>query len=328
MPIESYDSSKPFANPSSGSGTRSSEIDGTPAETKIDEQKKKEFENGSIIFPPDLSTDFYISFNSFKFSKDRPLEALRTFKFEKSVFLPFPSSLTDQYGASYTREDLYFGGEFLKDSINQLMTSDGTRSIANVLPGTGIADRVGQVAAGVLEKINEKPMESIATVAAYGLTGIGGAIGAAAKTAFQVSTNPYPVMIYQGTGFKSFAFSWVFYPESKEETETIRTIVGYFRREMLPERLETNKTILANPAVFEIVVSPDKYTKKFKRSVLTSVDVNYTPSGPAFVKSSDTDAAPAAVALSLNFQEIEIWLANDFDNSEPFDFIADVPAKE
>ncbi len=278
-----------------------------------------------LVFPSDLRDEFYIEFNAFSCNQDRPQEAKRTFSFEKSIYLPFPATLTDQYGASYSREDLFFGGEFMKNSLDSLMTTNGTKSVSNLF-GNGVADRAGNIAADVANRIGQSPTQAAAAAGTYLLTGVGGPIGAAAKAAFNVTTNPYPVMIYQGTGFKSFGFSWTFYPESKQETDVIKKIIGYFRREMLPERVENMPSILKYPAIFEVSVQPE--LKQFKRCVITNIDVNYTAAGgPAFVKefpvkSSDFIEA-AAISLTIQMQEIEIWLANDFypDEGNDFDFI-------
>lgn len=278
-----------------------------------------------LVFPPDLRDEVYIEFNAFTCNKDRPEEAKRTFSFEKSIYLPFPSTLTDQYGASYNREDLFFGGEFIKNSLDSLMTTSGSKSVSNLL-GDGVADRAGDLAADVLERIGRSPTQAAAAAGTYLLQGVGGPIGAAAKASFNVTTNPYPVMIYQGTGFKSFAFSWTFFPESKAETDMIKKIVGYFRREMLPESVENMPSILKYPAIFEVSVQPE--VKQFKRCVVTNLDVNYTPTGqPSFVKEFPVISSPfieaAAVSMTIQMQEIEIWLANDFyaEEDKDFDFI-------
>lgn len=304
--------------------------DTRPPEKKVEEERQKKLEGPAPLkFPTDLSDNLYIEFNAFKVSQDRPNEAKRTFDFTKSVYLPFPSSVTDQYGASYSREDLFFGGEFIKNGLNTLMTDgSGTKSVENVF-SSGALDRTGQGAAKAIQKFTADAKGSMqrgaAVVGAYAMTGIGGPIGAAAKAAFNVTTNPYPVMIFQGTGFKSFSFSWTFFPESKKESDIIKKIIGYFRREMLPESLKSTPSIMAYPAIFEVSMTPE--VKQFKRCVVTNLDVNYTPMGPAFVKEfpvkSSAFLEPAAVTMTLSLQEIEIWTANDFYATEEnnFDYI-------
>lgn len=294
-----------------------------PPEEKIEEKRTNLLSSISpLVFPPDLADEIYIEFNAFTPNTTRAEEAKRTFTFEKSLYLPFPQSVTDQYGASYSQDNLFFGGEFLKNSLDTLMTSSGTKKIENLMPGSGVADRAGNLIASVMEKIGASPTKSLAAAATYGLSGVGGPIAAAAKTSLNVTTNPYPVMIYQGTGFKSFAFSWTFFPESSKESDIIKKIIGYFRREMLPERIDGVESILRYPAVFEIKIRPE--VKVFKRCVISNLDVNYTPAGPAFVKEFPVQSSnfiePAAITMTISFQEIEMWLANDFHSEESKNF--------
>jgi len=297
-------------------------------ERQIEMQRERRLKaQAPMIFPPDLTEQLYIEFNAYSVNQDRPSEAKRTFEFKKSIYLPLPSSITDQYGASYNREDLFFGGEALKQGLNAAMQSgDGTKSVGNIFGGETL-DKAGNAASKAINKFAGDPSGALKTGAAVGATylmsGVGGAIGAAAKASFNVTTNPYPVMIFQGTGFKSFGFSWTFYPESSKESETIKKIVGFFRREMLPESMKQTPSIMANPAIFEVYMNPD--IKQFKRCVVTGLDVNYTPSGPAFVKEfplkdGSPFLEPAAVTMSITLQEIEIWTANDFYNDESMNF--------
>jgi len=280
-----------------------------------------------IVYPPNLSDTFYIGFNAYSYNNDpkfkRANEVTRTFKFEKSIYLPLPANITDSYAASYNAENLYFFGNALKGQFDNLMQQNGTKSVSNIMTKESLNKAVSGLA-DVIENTSAADIGAIGGT--YLMSGMGGPLAGAAKSSFQVTTNPFPVMIYSGTGFKSFSFSWVFYPESYQESELIKTIVGYFRREMLPEQHEQYSSILKTPAIFEIKMRPDEHTKQFKRCVITGMDVNYTPSGPAFIYNDIENQGdlrvPAAVSLTLNFQEIEIWLANDFHETEDklFDF--------
>lgn len=284
-------------------------------------------DNSPLVFPENLPENFYIRFNAFSYNNDpkykRANEVTRTFKFEKSVILPLPSSINDTYGASYNSENLYFLGNALKNELGSFMDGNGTKSVGNIFRKETMS-KVASDVADLIEKTSGA--EAAATLATYGLSGLSGPLPSAAKAAFQVTTNPFPVMIYSGTGFKTYSFSWTLHPTSHKETETIKKIVGYFRREMLPEQDEKMSSILRTPAIFEIEMKPNEYTKQFKRAVLTNLDVNYTPNGVAFLfddlSTGKPTRAPAAVSISLTFQEIEVWLANDFyeTEQESFDF--------
>ena len=289
----------------------------TLPEKTIDEKRSSTLlgSKSPLTFPSDLSADYYISFNAFKFSQDRATEVKRQFSFEQSVYLPLPGNISDTFGASYDKENLFFFGNAAKEGMNSMMQEGGTVSIQNAL-NQNVGNLAGKGATNLINTIKNDPTgagkNALAGALTYLVAGAGGPLAAAAKSSMQVTTNPFPVMIFQGTGFKPpFSFDWTFYPESLEEAKTVRKIIGYFRREMLPEMMAENKSILKVPAIFEIKMVPDSYMRQFKRCVLTNMSVNYTPNGATFISSEDTKV-PAAITMSLTFEEIEVWLADDY----------------
>lgn len=296
----------------------SSATSGTTLPDKTIEEKRSNslLSNKSpLTFPSDLPADYYISFNAFKFSQDRATEVKRQFSFEQSVYLPLPSNISDTFGASYDKENLFFFGNAAKEGMNSMMQEGGTVSIQNAL-NQNVGNLAGKGATNLINTIKNDPTgagkNALAGALTYLVAGAGGPLAAAAKSSMQVTTNPFPVMIFQGTGFKPpFSFDWTFYPESLEEAKTVRKIIGYFRREMLPEMMAENKSILKVPAIFEIKMVPDSYMRQFKRCVLTNMSVNYAPNGATFISSEDTKV-PAAITMSLTFEEIEVWLADDY----------------
>ena len=293
----------------------------TLAEKRVDEERNKKLnsENAPIVFPSDLGSNYYISFNAFKHEIEKPEDVRRTFNFKKSINLPLPSNLSDSYSADYSSENLYFAGDALRKGLTNFAQDGIVKGLGNINPNSG-----GTATADALKYLTNNKGNLAAAIGAFALQGTGGPIGAAAKSAFQVAANPFPVMIFQGTKLKPpFTFDWTLYPESYEEAKTIKTIVGFFRREMLPETYPGNPAILKTPAIFEIVLYPKSPTlRKFKRCVLTNMIVNYSPNGLSFVtdgKSKD-DPAPVSTSISLTFQEIEVWLADDYETGESSSF--------
>ena len=313
------------ANSSSyNSSSSKSSSSSTLPEKKIEEKRSEllRANKSPLVFPSDLSADYYICFDAYDHKQTRPEETRRTFQFKKGVYLPLPTNISDTYGASYDKENLYIAGNAAKEGMNSLMQSDsgGTSSIANAMQKNPMNEAAKGVNS-VLSSLKNNPKAAAAASAAFMLSKASGPLAAAAKSTFQVTTNPFPVMIFQGTGFKpAFSFDWVFYPESLLEAQIIRKIIGYFRREMLPEAVDSAPSILKAPAIFEIKMVPNEYTRQYKRSVLTNMSVNYAPNGLSFIKSDDgsekPDIVPSAISLSLTFEEIEVWLANDYDVEE------------
>lgn len=312
--------------PSTGSGSPMRGVTSSTLPSSTIDGKRKT-DNAPLKFPEDLADDFYISFNTFKYAFERPQESYRTFTFAKSIVLPIPSNMTDGYSAGYNAENLFVAGNAIREAATSSFNQNGIGgTVKTVFSKEGLNNATAKVA-DVLDAISGN-MPAIAgkaalTGAVYLAEGFKGSLAAAAKSSLQLSANPFPVMIFQGTSFKpAFSFDWVFYPESGSEAATLQKIIGFFRKEMLPERDETNTSILKTPAVFEIKLNPVGNLRIFKRCVLTNMGVNYAPNGPSFL--TDVTASqqkwPSSIALSLTFQEIEVWLANDYHNEEEFFF--------
>jgi hypothetical protein len=301
----------------------SSSPSNTLPDKKVEDERSKKInsQNAPVVFPSDLGSNYYISFNAFKHEIEKPVDVRRSFNFQKSINLPLPSNLSDSYSADYNSENLYFAGNAIRQGLTEL--SSGTGGVIGGLSNID-ANSVGKGAASALNYLTNNKGNLAAATAALALQGTSGPIGSAAKSAFQVAANPFPVMIFQGTKLKPpFTFDWTLYPESYEEAKTIKTIIGFFRREMLPETFPGNAAILKTPSIFEIVLYPKSPTlRKFKRCVLTNMMVNYSPNGLSFVTDgkSKEDPSPVSTSLSLTFQEIEVWLADDYETSESSSF--------
>lgn len=309
----------------SSSYTSSAQVSPTLAEQTIEQNRSTTLnsENAPIQFPSDLGTEYYISFNAFKHEIEKPEDTQRTFTFKKSINLPLPTNLSDSYSADYNSENLFFVGNALKQGLTEF--SSGPGGIVGGFENLNM-NSAGKKGAEALNYLANNKGNILAAAGVMALGGMGGPLGAAAKSAFQVTANPFPVMIFQGTRFKPpFTFDWTLYPESREEALIIRTIVGFFRREMLPETYPGNPAILKTPSIFEIKLTPELPLRTFKRCVLTNMNVSYAPAGVSFQSDPKTgansnDSTPTATSISLTFQEIEIWLADDYGTSEETQF--------
>jgi hypothetical protein len=79
---------------------------------------------------------------------------------------------------------------------------------------------------------------------------------------------------------------------------------------MLPGISKTASIFFTYPGIVRIFLNPtSKYLYKFKPCVVESFSVNYAPNGPAFYRKT---TAPAALSVSITFQEVELWTKNDF----------------
>lgn len=184
-------------------------------------------------------------------------------------------------------------------------------------------DASGAAVAGALDVVNnmtDGSAQAAVVGSIYGANKIG--MGGAFAALSGLVVNPRLEKVFRAKDFRSFSFSWDFYPRTPEESEKIRDIVETFRyhanpaydEEVVGQNSSNAKLILRAPAEFSIrflstnsdpnaggfVENP--YIPKIARCACTSINVDYAPNG---FFSTYRDNAPTAITLTMNFQEIE-----------------------
>lgn len=121
--------------------------------------------------------------------------------------------------------------------------------------------------------------------------------------------NPYYELLYQGTQFRDFNFSFKFTPQTAKDAERVRDIIRTFRYHQAPEIDDSTLggRFLLYPSEFRIQFlsygKENEFINKIGRCVLTNVQTNYTGSG---VAAFHNDGSPISYTLSLTFRELEI----------------------
>lgn len=130
-----------------------------------------------------------------------------------------------------------------------------------------------------------------------------------------VIRNPYMTAIFRGVDFRTFEFTFKFFPHNEEECNTIYKIIEEFRMAALPSVLNTNTGVqgfFSYPLAFEIAykwgTKDNEFINKFKPAVLTAVDISYTGNGSWTVM---RNGMPSSIQLNLRFTETEIVTRGD-----------------
>lgn len=125
--------------------------------------------------------------------------------------------------------------------------------------------------------------------------------------------NPFLTMVFRGVDFRTFEFQFKFSPKDEGQSNLIHDIIKLFRKSALPD-FRNSGSILGYPAEFQIAYkfmdNDNEFIHKFKRSVITNIDVDYTGAG---MFSMHRNGMPAFISLNLRFSEIEIVVAQDID---------------
>lgn len=125
--------------------------------------------------------------------------------------------------------------------------------------------------------------------------------------------NPYLTAMFKGVDFRTFDMTFKFHPRSEKDCDVIDQIVREFRGSSLPPgRAASRSSYLGYPREFEIKYiwqgKENPYLHKFKRCVLTTIDVDYTGMGQWAVM---RNGFPAEIFMTLRFSEIELVLRDD-----------------
>lgn len=282
------------------------------------------YQPDNLLFPTDLNLDTpYITFRFEEYIKRSIYETVSTVvnnNQNKTIRLPVPRNLQDNFSVSYSQESLGPGVGAAAEGIAQAAGGVRSGSFSDVALGlaSGIYGGAGGLALQTLEA-------TLSNLRAPGLPGggaaaaVAGSIGGGAYSAVQALTglapNPFQTILFKNPNFKKHQFSWTFIPKEEKESEVLRKIIDIFQYNMLPGISRTASILFTYPGLVKIFLNPtSKYLYKFKPCVVESFNVNYAPNGPTFYKKT---IAPGAINISISLQEIELWTKNDFLSRAP-----------
>ena len=142
-----------------------------------------------------------------------------------------------------------------------------------------------------------------------------------------VTKNPRMEMIYTGPGdFRTFRFSFMFYPRSAIEAREVQAIIARFNFHQVPEiKKGTAGYFLVPPSEFDIdfyyngKINPN--IPEITTCVLESVSVDYAPNGFQAFEVDDSDeivvggtGMPVGIRMDLSFKETAIMTKLDFES--------------
>lgn len=158
-------------------------------------------------------------------------------------------------------------------------------SLATALQQTPI---IGKAAKTVLQPLSEGPARLLLRSQGYAF-------------------NPQQQILFDGIDFRTYQMAFIFTPYSKQEADTVQSIIRQFKFHAAPR--------LATGSAGMFFVPPSTFTPKFffngrentkvnkiTESVIENIDVNYAPNG----FTTQSDGSPTQIMLTINFKEIEL----------------------
>jgi hypothetical protein len=182
------------------------------------------------------------------------------------------------------------------------------------IAGRGIVDHARGIKGPSIGDFAEKIGYSAAiTAAQMAMSKFGSSVSAESIAGASVKqlANPYLTMVFRGVDFRKFSFQFKFSPFTPNDAQVIFNIMQSFRKNSLPTHSSQN-AFLGYPSECEIQYlwqgSPNNWLNRFKRSVCTKVDINYTAQG---LFAAMRDGFPASVIMNVEFTELDIVTADD-----------------
>ena len=273
---------------------------------------------GDLVYPVHDELSNYIVFNS-RPRRNRGAEK-SVVHTERQVALYVPDTLISQSVVNYTAD----GVSPMARALNEVVESFQKGGM-----GDGFKSMGDQA-----NKIATKAAQQMANQLTGGLSNLKGGR----------AVNPMQEQLLQGIPFRSWDFTFDFWPKSMEEANNVNKIIYVFRSSMLPDayseklsaditpfdliggedekdalavtdqqlEVETNASYFNYPNVFDISFEGPLGDKidGFLPAVCTTANVDYT-GGQKF--STFADGQPVHIQLTLNFLEIKTMTLGNYE---------------
>jgi len=238
--------------------------------------------------------------------------------------LYFPEAVNFSDGLVYDNASLGIAGELARrasggystaalDAVNQDIKKTVAETSAQAKEAaTSVMDTVGSTQN--LKNMftgNNPAANAIFSLGVQGMPGIGdGAIGAGVAAGTAVTANPHKRSVFRDVAVRTFSFSFLMSPQSKQESQSIENIIDFFRENAYPE------TILEGygykfPSKFFITFFYDgrkmSQAPKILPCYITSVNTVLNPRSSSFFE----DGKANEVQLTMSFQEVRALDATD-----------------
>lgn len=221
---------------------------------------------------------------------------------EEFVILPLQSGLSDANTVGWNEETFnpaqLVGANLAISGISQ-GTSGFISTLKEVTNKLGAPSNKGNVEQAIIAYFAEQ------AIGTQVLSRLGGAV-----------FNPNTELLFQGPQLRAFNFSFKLTPRTDTEAAIVRKIIGFFKRNMAPQTVESGLYLKA-PKIFSINYSyngqksPHPGIGLIKDCALQSCNVEYTPDGSYM---TFEDGSMVSYNLSLQFMELEPIYSKDYDD--------------
>ena len=294
-----------------GLGSKLQRVVSRPPSEIAAAKKRSLTSTDAFVFPADQPDEFNFTIVSklFQYSKQGSSKLPKT-----TYVLPMPSAISDSTSLEYSETSL--------GAIGGRLAAEAQR-IAAVADVEG-AEEAGRYTVKRLAALGQNAYDSAmrmdgadklaALNAAFGGM-LGDQLGGVAGALVGSVPNPHKTVFFKGVNLKNHQFSFNLFPANAKESDHLKRMLNQLRKESLPDHNKAlGQLALTYPHQFDLSIMSrgGEHTMLFKPAFMTSINVNYTPHGAAFME----DGMPAGVTLSMSFSEMDIWRSSDYPTSD------------
>jgi len=244
------------------------------------------------------------------------------------VLLPLPKQIQDSFKINVQGDELGVvatGAAGVASGNTSIGGAAG--DIADIVSGgiRGVGSALGDAITGDLSALKAgagKVGDAAGFLASIGAAKIAPDIANAVGAGRGTAVNPFATLVFKGVDLKVHSLEWLLSPETEQESRDLKAIIRTLQRMVLPktdsaiggtetEITAINKGLLRYPAMVNIYLQglDQNYFFKFKTSMISQLNIDYSPNGLAIQKGGK----PSAVRITMTLNEAYIHTASDND---------------
>lgn len=264
-------------------------------------------------FPVDLGEQTYFELSFYELVRGQVDQKIMDNPIFPVIILPVPANLAEAFGMRYNDVEIgaVLGHLAKSESTNDVIRAARGVASQGINPGT-----IGALKKGVKELVSGTAANGafgadLAKIAGRGVVkSMDDGAGALIDQLIGGVPNPNLSLMFQGHGFRSFNFNWRLSPRNIRESGVLNDIIIHIKKCIHPGKDGLFFTFPLVAQIRLVIGGRGSEFIRFKKGVIESFNVNYTPNGvPAFFSATNM---PVEVEISLSFKEMELFTREDF----------------
>ena len=212
----------------------------------------------------------------------------KTQRLKTAIALHMPNVMNTRYSVSY-------------DEASTMKESMALGVVAGTINMTKAAIKALDTG-GVGAEIMDSFEAGRGGVAAVGLSMPGQGV---AQKITGLAPNPRKEQLFKQVDFRTFQFTYEFFPRNKQESQQVKNIIDQFKYHMHPEYKDQMNFLYVYPSEFDIFyyhgTQENLNVNRHTSCVLTEMNINYSPQGQF---TAFDDGTPTQINVVLTFKEL------------------------